>query len=102
MDDVIQKRILPSARGFFRVEGSSYKARDFIDGEGRQLFQKEMTDELTRVLAGKHIVIHNAIIRHVEVPQDILQPIQQASVAKGTLWTDLKGLVPAVPVAPSP
>ena len=64
------------------MKGSDYKARDFIDGEGRLKFQKEMTEELVRVMKEKHIVIRNAIVRHVEVPEDILKPIQSASVAK--------------------
>jgi hypothetical protein len=79
---VVEKIILPQVLSISRIKGSSYKARDFIDGEGRQLFQKELTAELTRVLKEKHIVIHNAIIRHAEVPQEILQPIQEASLAK--------------------
>jgi len=79
---VVDKILLPQILSITRLKGSTYKARDFIDGEGRQLFQKEMTAELTRVLKEKYIVIHNAIIRHVEVPQQILTPIQEASVAK--------------------
>lgn len=79
---VVEKIILPQILSISRLKGSTYKARDFIDGEGRQLFQKEMTTELTRVLAEKHIVIHNALIRHVEIPHQILQPIQEASLAK--------------------
>ncbi len=79
---VVEKIILPQVLSISRLKGSSYKARDFIDGEGRQLFQKELNTELTRVLKEKHIVIHNAIIRHAEVPTDILTPIQDSSVAK--------------------
>jgi hypothetical protein len=79
---VVDKILLPQILSISRLKGSSYKARDFIDGEGRQLFQKELTAELTRVLKEKHIEIHNAHIRHVEVPAEILQPIQEASVAK--------------------
>jgi hypothetical protein len=79
---VVEKIILPQVLSISRIKGSSYKARDFIDGEGRQLFQKELNAELTRVLKEKHIVIHNAIIRHAEVPSDILVPIQESSVAK--------------------
>ena len=79
---VVEKIILPQILSISRLKGSTYKARDFIDGEGRQLFQKEMTAELTRVLKEKLIVIHNAIIRHVEVPAQILKPIQEASLAK--------------------
>jgi len=79
---VVEKILLPQILSISRIKGSSYKARDFIDGEGRQLFQNELTSELIRVLKEKHILIHNAIIRHVEVPNDILLPIQSASVAK--------------------
>lgn len=79
---VVEKILLPQILSISRIKGSSYKARDFIDGEGRQLFQNELTTELIRVLKEKHILIHNAIIRHVEVPTDILEPIQSASIAK--------------------
>ena len=79
---VVEKIILPQVLSISRIKGSSYGARDFIDGEGRQLFQKELTGELTRVLKEKHIVIHNAIIRNVEMPNEILLPIQESSLAK--------------------
>ncbi|MFA7173740.1 MAG: SPFH domain-containing protein [Kiritimatiellia bacterium] len=78
---VVDKIILPQILSISRIKGSSYGARDFIDGEGRQQFQMDLTKELTTVMKEKHIVIHNAIIRHVEVPKEILDPIQQASVA---------------------
>ena len=79
---VVSKIILPQILSVSRMKGSDYKARDFIDGGGREKFQKEMTDELVRILGEKHILVRNAIVRHVEVPGDILEPIQQASVAK--------------------
>ena len=79
---VVEKIILPQILSISRIKGSTYKARDFIDGEGRELFQKDLNTELTRVLKEKHIVIHNSIIRHAEVPNDILIPIQDSSVAK--------------------
>ncbi len=79
---VVSKIILPQILSISRMKGSGYKARDFIDGEGRQKFQQEITEELVRVLRDKHILVRNAIVRHVEVPPDILAPIQAASVAK--------------------
>ena len=39
-------------------------------------------DELAKILGEKHILLRNAIVRHVEVPEDILQPIQETSIAK--------------------
>ena len=79
---VVSKIILPQILSVSRMKGSGYKAREFIDGEGRQKFQKEMTDELVKILGEKKILVRNAIVRHVEVPVDILKPIQETSVAK--------------------
>ena len=79
---VVSKIILPQILSVSRMKGSGYKAREFIDGEGRQKFQKEMTDELVKILGEKKILVRNAIVRHVEVPADILKPIQETSVAK--------------------
>ena len=79
---VVSKIILPQILSVSRMKGSGYKAREFIDGEGRQKFQKEMTDELVKILGEKSILVRNAIVRHVEVPGDILQPIQETSIAK--------------------
>jgi len=79
---VVSKIILPQILSVSRMKGSGYKAREFIDGEGRQKFQKEMTDELVKILGEKKILVRNAIVRHVEVPSDILEPIQETSVAK--------------------
>ncbi len=79
---VVEKIILPQILSISRLKGSSYKARDFIDGEGRQVFQQQMNEELVRVLKEKHILVHNAIIRHVEIPFEILTPIRDSSKAK--------------------
>ncbi|MBO5900752.1 MAG: hypothetical protein J6Q80_08445, partial [Lentisphaeria bacterium] len=65
-----------------RIKGSNYKAQDFIMGDGREKFQNDLRDELKSTLAGKLIVVHNAIIRNVEIPQDILKPIQAVSLAR--------------------
>ena len=79
---VVSKIILPQILSVSRMKGSGYKAREFIDGEGRQKFQREMTDELVKILGEKKILVRNAIVRHVEVPTDILKPIQETSIAK--------------------
>ena len=79
---VVSKIILPQILSVSRMKGSGYKAREFIDGEGRQKFQKEMTAELVKILGEKKILVRNAIVRHVEVPADILKPIQETSIAK--------------------
>lgn len=78
---VVDKIIMPQISSISRNKGSEYRAKDFIVGEGREKFQKDLTQALANTLAQKGLTIHNALIRHVEVPMQILDPIQQASIA---------------------
>ena len=82
LPQVVEKIILPQILSVSRLKGSSYKAQDFIMGEGREIFQKNLRDDLVRLLKEKNIIIHNAIIRNVAIPRNILQPIQESSLAK--------------------
>ncbi len=78
----VDKIIMPQILSVSRLKGSAYGARDFIVGEGREMFQKDLTENLAKALAAKKIIISSALIRHVNVPMQILDPIQQASVAQ--------------------
>ena len=78
----VDKVIMPQILSVSRLKGSAYGAKDFIVGEGREKFQNELTEALAATLAEKRITIHNALIRHVNVPDQILNPIQQASLAQ--------------------
>ncbi|MBQ6599099.1 MAG: hypothetical protein IJH79_16230, partial [Lentisphaeria bacterium] len=82
LPQVVEKIILPQILSVSRLKGSSYKAQDFIMGEGRETFQKNLRDDLVRLLKEKNIILHNAIIRNVAIPRNILQPIQESSLAK--------------------
>lgn len=78
---VVDKTIMPQILSITRNKGSEYRAKDFIVGEGREKFQKDITEALARTMLEKKIVTHNALIRHVDVPNQILDPIQKASLA---------------------
>jgi len=78
----VDKIIMPQILSISRMKGSAYGARDFIVGEGREKFQNDLTEALAKTLAKRKIIIHNALIRHVNVPMQILEPIQQASIAQ--------------------
>ncbi len=78
---VIDKIIMPQITSISRNKGSEYGAKDFIVGEGREKFQNDLTASLEQTLGSKNIRVYNALIRHVEVPDDIRAPIQQASIA---------------------
>ena len=81
LPQVVSKIILPQILSVTRMKGSSYRAQDFIVGEGREIFQNNLSSELEQVLREKSIVVHNAIIRNVTIPANILKPIQEASLA---------------------
>ena len=78
----VDKVIMPQILSISRLKGSAYGARDFIVGDAREKFQSDLTEALAKILAEKKIIIHNALIRHVNVPEQILTPIQQASIAQ--------------------
>jgi hypothetical protein len=78
---VVDKIIMPQITSISRNKGSEYRAKDFIVGEGREKFQEDLTDALETELGEKDIRVYNALIRHVEVPNEIRIPIQQASIA---------------------
>ncbi len=90
LDAVVHKIILPQILSISRLKGSAYGARDFIVGEGREKFQSEFTQELEEVLKEKNIEIRSALIRHVTVPDQILNPIQQASIAQTRNLTNIE------------
>ena len=78
---VVDKIIMPQILSVSRLKGSAYRAKDFIVGEGREKFQTDLTEALRAALQDKRLIIHNALIRHVNVPGQILSPIQEASIA---------------------
>ncbi|HOK03835.1 MAG TPA: SPFH domain-containing protein [Victivallales bacterium] len=87
---VVDKIIMPQILSISRLKGSSYKAQDFIIGEGREKFQDELREALSNVLGAKNIVVHNSLIRYVDVPNQILDPIQQRSVAQEQNLTNIE------------
>lgn len=78
---VVDKVVMPQILSVSRLKGSVYRATDFIVGEGREIFQNDLTETLAQVIGERQVIIHNALIRHVNVPMQILDPIQQASIA---------------------
>jgi regulator of protease activity HflC (stomatin/prohibitin superfamily) len=79
---VVDKIILPQILSISRLKGSAYGARDFIVGEGREKFQEDFNHEIENTLEQKNIEIRSALIRHVTIPDQILTPIQDASIAQ--------------------
>jgi regulator of protease activity HflC (stomatin/prohibitin superfamily) len=77
-----EKVILPYARSFCRVAGSQYTARDFISGDTKLKFQGEFEQELRRSCQREGIIIKQALVRNIEPPQAIKQPINDREIAR--------------------
>lgn len=93
IDRVLDKVISPQLRSIARNVGSTYTARDFIQGEKRELFQRAMTAELQRVCQAKNIEVLLALVREIEVhapgaqagggdvTEDLKRTIQESYIA---------------------
>lgn len=84
VDGVLDKIIGPQLRSICRNIGSTFSARDFIQGEKRELFQRDLTAELQRICRSKNIEILLALVREIEV----LAPTSATGDTEGT--EDLK------------
>ncbi|MDR1744731.1 MAG: hypothetical protein LBS30_03145 [Planctomycetota bacterium] len=85
---VVDKILMPQVLSVSRLKGSAYRAVDFIAGEGREKFQNDLTEALKSSLGDKNLLIHSALIRHVNVPGQILEPLRVASLSKETDLTN--------------
>ena len=81
MDDILQKIILPSARGFSRIEGSKKVATEFIVGESRQAFQNSLEAYLKGVCAPWGISLNSVLIRDIFAPQEVASIIRARELA---------------------
>ncbi|MFA4944281.1 MAG: SPFH domain-containing protein [Lentisphaeria bacterium] len=81
LDDIINKIILPRARGFSRIEGSKKKAVDFIVGETRQEFQNNLEAHLKEKCRPWGVSVNSVLIRNIIPPQEIAAVIRNRELA---------------------
>lgn len=92
-DRVLDKVIGPQLRSICRNVGSNFAARDFIQGEKREQFQRALTAELQRICHAKNLRVLLALVREIEVhaptagaeggevTEDLKRTIQESHVA---------------------
>jgi regulator of protease activity HflC (stomatin/prohibitin superfamily) len=81
MEDLLQKIILPRARGFSRIEGSKQPAINFIVGETRQQFQDSLETHLRDKCKDWGVSIKSVLIRNISPPDQIASVIRDREVA---------------------
>jgi len=78
---VEDKIIIPQSQSIGRLQGSTFKAKDFLLGESREKFQQVFRNFLFEVGKEKNIVVHSAFIRNIILPESLLEPIRERYVA---------------------
>jgi regulator of protease activity HflC (stomatin/prohibitin superfamily) len=78
---VQDKVVLPQIESICRNNGSSYAAVELLVGADRQKFQNEVAAALETVLSEKHISLLYGLVRHIYIPREVREPIQNAFVA---------------------
>jgi regulator of protease activity HflC (stomatin/prohibitin superfamily) len=82
-----EKVILPYARSFSRLVGSQYNARDFISGDTKLKFQQEFENKLREACGKQGIEVLQALVRDIEPPDAIKNPINEREVAKQQVFS---------------
>lgn len=80
-DDILNKIILPRARGFSRIEGSKKIAAEYITGATRQEFQDNLFKHLKETCEERGVVILSTLIRNIVPPQEIAGTIREKEIA---------------------
>jgi hypothetical protein len=83
--EIETKVTMPNTRSIARVEGSKYNAKDFIQGEARERFERVFFADLQRVCADKGVEILRGMVRKIQVPEEIAKPIRDAEIANQEL-----------------
>lgn len=78
---VIDKVIKPHVESICRDEGSGYQAKDFIEGTTRETFQRTFTESLAMHCKERKITLVTGLVRAIDVPASLRQPIQDSKVA---------------------
>jgi regulator of protease activity HflC (stomatin/prohibitin superfamily) len=80
-DEIIQKVILPNARAFCRLRGSSATGREFIGGDTRTAFQVDFEKAIAATCKEQGIEIVQALITRIKPPQPIAGPVRDREIA---------------------
>jgi hypothetical protein len=82
VDAVEQKVVDPQIQSICRNMGSSLGAVELLVGESRTQFQQDTSAQFHEVLEEKGITVLNGLVRHIYIPQQVREPIQQSNIAK--------------------
>lgn len=86
--ETIEKQVIRlHAEQIAQVSGNRFGAQDFLDGDKRERFQANFRDELKRMCARDKVVIKNAFIRNIIIPDTFLEQKRLERLAVETKLT---------------
>lgn len=83
--EIIRKIIMPNARSFCRLRGSSKSGREFIGGETRIAFQKDFQVAMKEACEPLGVEIIQALVAEIYPPDAIAEPVRSREVARQKL-----------------
>lgn len=76
-----QKVIVPQSESISRINGSKMGANALLVGETRQAFQDSVSAHFQDVLKDSKLTLLYGLVRHIYIPKDIRQPLQEGYIA---------------------
>jgi len=84
-DEIIAKIITPESRSICRTGGSRLTGGQFISGDAREKFQRELVRQLTENCKTQGIEVLAVAVTSIQPPQAIAEPVRAREVAKQQL-----------------
>lgn len=81
-EEIIAKIITPESRSLCRIGGSKLSGGQFISGEEREKFQRDLVRSLTENCRKQGIEILAVAITSIKPPEEIADPVRLREVAK--------------------
>ncbi len=81
IDNIVNKVILPAARGYFRIVGGKYRAVSFMKGDTRAKVQKDVENQLIKFCSSEGIEIKSVVIKDARPPQQICEQYARREMA---------------------
>jgi hypothetical protein len=76
------------AHAIGRDKGSDYGVQDFLEGSTREKFQTEFSKELIKTCKAKHVTVHSAFIRNIDIGDTYMKQIRDRQIAHETRLTN--------------
>ena len=84
-EEIIAKIITPESRALCRIGGSKLSGGQFISGEEREKFQRDLVKNLTENCKQQGVEILAVAITSIQPPEEIATPVRAREVAKQEL-----------------